>query len=706
MLILIALFLIFQGEQEAPADPTETATLPPKAEGLTAFARRNRRNSIIAEQPEPPAPAEFSSNAPENLEETNAPKESEIAMNLDETVTNYENMENSQEDAANDPEVIDNTANLVDNTNANIYGDPIQELSKVPESISEEGQEYVHDDLTETSYKETMDIAMEEQGGNAKPAVSNDEASGRDINDMSVGPKATEAPVAMEEDSNQQTAVKTTNAARVSMSPTQTNTTNRGGDFSFVENRMPNSTSNNDEMTSTGMSNQTDMTSGAMANSINIGPNENQKYESINAQSNENTMDTNMDDDNSIVIPGVEPIPLDRAPFTHHPKSINEAKFGTEFNTTGFADGLDTYMDLNTPVDNGKDSYGMDVSMSGVEKKDAAIKSNDNMAASVPTRTARNFPVIQNPGHKNKPPLVDRTASSRIGALGNNLKNRFNKSRFNSTSQKTKVSNAVSYKDNNRATVVTTKVAAAHNSTTVTPPGRGRNVSGTTTTPFAHPGNNDKHANASVTPDATTQNFALPSVPMAARETEKLPLEQVARSNNTTHFTPPPSITNTSTTPKMSNVRGLPTRPSVLMPTREAQKQPAAGVPKNPVASNGTSFGPPASTNVDNDLAPKMSNSQAQSVANQSKDTQWSLSITEPSCSNYSFDELLHQFLQDIQEAADLHDQGENELLDLEVDLSHAMAAALRYKGDMMNLLDDIEGTKASAERVLSHFSE
>ena len=687
------MFLVSQGEQEASANPTETAALPPKAEGLAPFARRNRRNSI-AEQP--PSAAGSSSNAIENREETNAPEESEVAMDLDEKVTNFENMENSQENTANAPEAIDDTANIFDNFNANAYGDPTQEPPKVPESISEEGQEYVHDDLTETSYKETIDVAVEEQGENTKPAESNAEASGRDDVEMNVSSKETEAPVAMEEDSKQQTAAKTTNAARVSMSPTQPNATNRGGDISSFGNSMSNSTT-----TSTGMSNQTATISGAMASFTNIGPNEKQKYESFNAQSNGNTMDTNMDDDNSIVIPGVEPIPLDKAPFTHHPESAstNEAQFGTEPNTTGFADGLDTYMDLNTPMEKENDSHDTDIYMGDAEKKDAATKSNDDMAASVPNQTARNFSGIQNPVHRNKPALVNRTASSRIAALGNNLKNKFTvKNRFNSATQKAKVSN--------RATVVTTKVAAARNSTTVTPPGRGRNVSGNTTTPLPHPSNNDKHANASVTPDATMQNFARPSAPVPAQETEKLSLEHVAHSNKATHFTPPSSTTNANTTPKMSNVHGQHTRPPVSTLSRETQKQPVAALPKNPAASNGTNFSPPASTNKDTTTAPKTSNFHGQSAANQSKDTLWNLSITEASCSNHTFDELLHQFLQDIQEAADLHDQGENELLDLEVDLSHAMAAALRYKGDMMDLLDDIENTKASAERVLAHFSE
>jgi len=75
--------------------------------------------------------------------------------------------------------------------------------------------------------------------------------------------------------------------------------------------------------------------------------------------------------------------------------------------------------------------------------------------------------------------------------------------------------------------------------------------------------------------------------------------------------------------------------------------------------------------------------------------------MLSPKATTSSFDDVLHRFMDDIQTATDLQEQGEKELLDLEVDLSHAMATALRYKGDMMDLLKEMESTKAMVDGML-----
>ncbi|KAL3766564.1 hypothetical protein ACHAW5_003867 [Stephanodiscus triporus] len=67
-----------------------------------------------------------------------------------------------------------------------------------------------------------------------------------------------------------------------------------------------------------------------------------------------------------------------------------------------------------------------------------------------------------------------------------------------------------------------------------------------------------------------------------------------------------------------------------------------------------------------------------------------------------TFDELLSQFVNDIQDGTDIFERGQNDLLELEVDLSHAFAAVLRYKDDYTNLLGEIEGVMAMAERIMS----
>ncbi|KAL7477945.1 hypothetical protein ACHAW6_003729 [Cyclotella cf. meneghiniana] len=200
-------------------------------------------------------------------------------------------------------------------------------------------------------------------------------------------------------------------------------------------------------------------------------------------------------------------------------------------------------------------------------------------------------------------------------------------------------------------------LVALQNSTTITPPNRGRNARPHASTPCVRTNNNSKQYNNAVTPDTNAQNSILPAI-------EKEPC--VDGSN------------------ELAADRMMP--------------------------DNESTYSPPVSREDANSTTPKMSNVQLQSpTENQttSKNAQWNLStFAEISCSNLSFDELLHQFIEDIQEANDLHEQGENELLELEVDLSHAMAAALRYKGDMMDLLDEIEVVQATANRMLAQFSK
>lgn len=67
-----------------------------------------------------------------------------------------------------------------------------------------------------------------------------------------------------------------------------------------------------------------------------------------------------------------------------------------------------------------------------------------------------------------------------------------------------------------------------------------------------------------------------------------------------------------------------------------------------------------------------------------------------------TFDELLSQFVNDIQDGTDIFERGQNDLLELDVDLSHAFAAVLRYKDDYTNLLGEIEGVMAMAECIMS----
>lgn len=62
-----------------------------------------------------------------------------------------------------------------------------------------------------------------------------------------------------------------------------------------------------------------------------------------------------------------------------------------------------------------------------------------------------------------------------------------------------------------------------------------------------------------------------------------------------------------------------------------------------------------------------------------------------------SFDDLLSQFVTDIQDGTDIFERGQSDFLDNEVELSHAFAGVLRYKDDYALLLSEIEGVMGMA---------
>mmetsp|Transcript_31844 Transcript_31844/g.60719 ORF Transcript_31844/g.60719 Transcript_31844/m.60719 type:complete len:930 (+) Transcript_31844:86-2875(+) len=129
-----------------------------------------------------------------------------------------------------------------------------------------------------------------------------------------------------------------------------------------------------------------------------------------------------------------------------------------------------------------------------------------------------------------------------------------------------------------------------------------------------------------------------------------------------------------------------------------ASKSHTSRVHSNPGEASHPSFSPPAAR-ASESATPKMSNTMEQNT-----NKKWSSSSF--SATSDTFDELLAQFQKDVQEGTDLYGKGENDLLVLEVDLSHALAAALRYKGDMIDLLDDIEDVQAMAEELLADIIE
>ena len=70
-----------------------------------------------------------------------------------------------------------------------------------------------------------------------------------------------------------------------------------------------------------------------------------------------------------------------------------------------------------------------------------------------------------------------------------------------------------------------------------------------------------------------------------------------------------------------------------------------------------------------------------------------------------TFDELLSQFVKDIQDGTDIYEKGQNDLLGLNVEVTHAYSRLLRYKDEYKELLADIEGVQAMAESVMAEIS-
>ena len=72
---------------------------------------------------------------------------------------------------------------------------------------------------------------------------------------------------------------------------------------------------------------------------------------------------------------------------------------------------------------------------------------------------------------------------------------------------------------------------------------------------------------------------------------------------------------------------------------------------------------------------------------------------------NESFEEIAADFGENIQAIDDLRGMGENELLELEVQVSHAWKVVLGLKEDYGNLLDEIENIQSTASGVMAAVS-
>jgi len=120
-----------------------------------------------------------------------------------------------------------------------------------------------------------------------------------------------------------------------------------------------------------------------------------------------------------------------------------------------------------------------------------------------------------------------------------------------------------------------------------------------------------------------------------------------------------------------------------------------------------TMYSPPPSLMHNNSITPKTSNVHTTAVDPNNEAVPASFSTNNSSFhTDETFDELLSQFVQDIQDGTDIYEKGQKMLLDLDVDLSHAFAGVLQYKERYQNLLDEIESIQAMSEAIMAEVSE
>ena len=127
-------------------------------------------------------------------------------------------------------------------------------------------------------------------------------------------------------------------------------------------------------------------------------------------------------------------------------------------------------------------------------------------------------------------------------------------------------------------------------------------------------------------------------------------------------------------------------------PRSQTITSPPSASTKNPVESatpRVSNVNPPPSTNM-------VTNNNAQAHAYTTTNNNSAFHTDE------TFDELLSQFVDDIREGTDIYEKGKNDLLKLDVDLTHAHAAVLQYRDGYKNLLDEMEGIQAMAESIMA----
>lgn len=153
--------------------------------------------------------------------------------------------------------------------------------------------------------------------------------------------------------------------------------------------------------------------------------------------------------------------------------------------------------------------------------------------------------------------------------------------------------------------------------------------------------------------------------------------------------------------------RFVPEMPTVTAGPKTMEVEPQVEEPiRTRRSRSNTIYSPPPLTNTES-VTPKASNTNPSfpSVDTNDESEQSLPKSASAFHKDENFDELLSQFVNDIQEGTDIFERGQNDLLELEVDLSHAFAAVLRYKDDYTNLLGEIESVMTMAECIMSEVS-
>ena len=142
----------------------------------------------------------------------------------------------------------------------------------------------------------------------------------------------------------------------------------------------------------------------------------------------------------------------------------------------------------------------------------------------------------------------------------------------------------------------------------------------------------------------------------------------------------------------------VPGMPTANTGPKAMEVQPQAEEPAQRRSHSNTVYSPQPMNSPESTVTPKASNVAHNANVNTAPATSFNTSHQ----TDDTFDDLLQQFVSDIQAGNDIYERGVNDLLELDVDCTHAFNACLHYKDQYLNLLGEIENIQATAEEILA----